>query len=201
MKELILDESIPRNARKAILDLNNILAEKDTALAEKDAALKVKDFEKNATFNAAAYEVAVLQRKIEDLTSDIAVFQPRSVIEYVEVYIFPADLQKEPIARELKWESFFKETQIGQDTLKCISKKNRPWFIKRNPEDFPTIAAKRVQEFYSYNCQVHHDSATAIHNALSDKEPTNILKTLEKANLAVSSLNMIKCIAEACSML
>ena len=166
---LALNDSIPMEARRALLNMkNDITAVKEALGAVKEAAAQnitaVKEalgaFQLAAAQDISAVKEALsiekrhgedTKRLLDAAMMRDAVMNPRSVIEYVELFVMPktATYYKTKDRRK-KWDNFLQDdTTNGPDIMKCLKEKVPSWntVIK---------AADQISSIYSYVSEGAH---------------------------------------------
>jgi hypothetical protein len=158
IKSLILNDSIPIEARQALLDLT---------IEVSAAAQNLSDVKEAAAQNLSAVKEALSSVK-EDLWNEQgrgqettrlleaamtrdATMNPRSVIEYVELFVMP---QGAPYFktkdRRKKWESFLlDDTTSGPAVMKCLKEQVPSW-------GSASKAADQLSSIYSYTSENVH---------------------------------------------
>ena len=173
IKSLILNDSIPIEARQALLDLTiEVSAVKEAAAQNLSdvkvaAAQNLSDVKEAAAQNLSAVKEALSSVK-EDLWNEQgrgqettrlleaamtrdATMNPRSVIEYVELFVMP---QGAPYFktkdRRKKWESFLlDDTTSGPAVMKCLKEQVPSW-------GSASKAADQLSSIYSYTSENVH---------------------------------------------
>ena len=148
---LALNDSIPMEARRALLNMKNDI----TAVKEALGAVQLAAAQ---DISAVKEALSIEKRHGEDTKRLLdaammrdAVMNPRSVIEYVELFVMPktATYYKTKDRRK-KWDNFLQDdTTNGPDIMKCLKEKVPSWntVIK---------AADQISSIYSYVSEGAH---------------------------------------------
>lgn len=171
---LALNDSIPMEARRALLNMKNDI----TALKEA-AAQNISTFKEalGAVKLAAAQDISAVKealsiekrhgedtkRLLDAAMMRDAVMNPRSVIEYVELFVMPktAAYYKTKDRRE-KWDNFLQDnTTNGPAIMECLKEKVPSWntVIK---------AAYQISSIYSYVSEGAHVTSYEIEESPAD---------------------------------
>ena len=147
IKSLILNDSIPIEARQALLNLTiEVSAAAQNLSAVKEALSSVKEDLWNE--RGRGQETT---RLLEAAMTRDATMNPRSVIEYVELFVMP---QGAPYFktkdRRKKWESFLlDDTTSGPAVMKCLKEQVPSW-------GSASKAADQLSSIYSYTSENVH---------------------------------------------
>ena len=151
IKSLILNDSIPIEARQALLDLTiEVSAVKEAAAQNLSAVKEALSSVKEDLWNEQGRGQETTRLLEAAMTRD-ATMNPRSVIEYVELFVMP---QGAPYVktkdRRKKWESFLlDDTTSGPAVMKCLKEQVPSW-------GSASKAADQLSSIYSYTSENVH---------------------------------------------
>jgi len=205
IKSLILNDSIPIEARQALLDLTIEVsaAAQNLSAVKVAAAQNLSDVKEAAAQNLSAVKEALSSVK-EDLWNEQgrgqettrlleaamtrdATMNPRSVIEYVELFVMP---QGAPYFktkdRRKKWESFLlDDTTSGPAVMKCLKEQVPSW-------GSASKAADQLSSIYSYTSENVHVTSYEI-----AENPNGIpIRITEGPSLLLQGGKAMLCIGE-----
>jgi hypothetical protein len=179
VNDVVFDKSIPDHVKQSYLEL----------FQRAERAEKEKEKERAETEKQRA-EKAVVQRDldqalstIEKVNRDNSLMAPRAIIEYVEIFIFSkyASFPKTK-DRVQKWEHFFKNIDVGQKILDCLSEKNVLW--GKNA----TSIAQRVDAMFQSSSDYHHKTSLEINEENS--------VSISRKAVVMQTFNFVVCVAE-----
>jgi len=172
VNDVVFDKSIPDHVKKSYLEMFQ-RAERAEKEKEKERAEKEK----------VQRDLDQALSTIEKLNRDNSLMAPRAIIEYVEIFIF-TKYASFPKTRDRvqKWEHFFKNIDVGQKILDCLSEKNVLW--GKNA----TSIAQRVDAMFQSSSDYHHKTSLEINEENS--------VSISRKAVVMQTFNFVVCVAE-----